>query len=214
VTTAPDDEQERWAEADEVLARWRADPPARRLARDRQDSRLFAAALVLVGLALLLALVLLAVDPPPDPGDEPPAWRAVTGVSVAAGGLLFVVIAAALRVPRRRVSLVRGSPLRELTSGQRRELLRQVRGRSPAMPSRIALARRSAEELLDRRGLLVTQAGLLVGFIGLWIADRSFVRTLLTLVLVSVFAGSVVQAARDGHLAHRFLAEHPVPDET
>jgi hypothetical protein len=208
--TTEDDEQ-RWARVEETLARWRREPVERRVARERRDQQLFLASLVFVGLVLALALVLLVVDPPPDPGGERPAWRAITGLSVSGAGLLSMLIAAALRVPRRGVPVGFGSLLRELTMRQRKELIEQVRGGVPVMPERIRLARLSAEELLGRRGALVFQAGLLVVFLGNWIADRSLVRTILTLLLFGVFAAAAVQAHRDEGRARRFLEEHPPP---
>lgn len=208
MTAEPDDEAD-WAEADQVLARWQPEPAERRLTRERQDQRLFVASLRLVGLVLALALVLLVVDPPPDPGGEPPASRAVTGLSVSGAGLLFIIVTAALRVPRRRVPLAWSSPFRELTMRQRKELLQQVRGRSPVVPERIRLARYSAEEMLGRRGALVIQTGLVVIFLGMWIADRSLVRTVLTLLFVAVFTAAAVQSHRDAVRARRFLDEHP-----
>lgn len=205
------DDEERWAAADELLARWQPEPDDRRRAREGRDARLFVAAMTFCGAAVALALVLLAVDPPADAGGEPPAWRAVTGLSVAGAGLVSVFVFAVLRVPRRRVPLAWGSPLSELSSRQRRELLRRVRGRTPVAPERIRLARHSAEDLLTRRGALTVQAGLLVSFVGFWITDRSAVRTLLTLLFIAVLVSAAVQAHRDAVRAHRFLVEHPEP---
>jgi protein-S-isoprenylcysteine O-methyltransferase Ste14 len=113
----PDGDEENWGDANALLTRWRPEPVERRHARDSRDGRLFVAALVFMGAVVLLALVLVAVDPPPDAGGEPPAWRAVTGLVIAGVGLL-VPVAAALRLPRRRPPMARGSPLRELSARQ------------------------------------------------------------------------------------------------
>ena len=80
------------------------------------------------------------------------------------------------------------------------------------VPERIRLARHSAEELLGLRGPLVIQTGVLVIFLGLWIADRSPIRTVLTLLFVAVFAAAAVQAYRDAGRPRRFLVQHPTPD--
>jgi protein-S-isoprenylcysteine O-methyltransferase Ste14 len=114
----PDGDEENWGDANALLTRWRPEPVERRHARDSRDDQLFVAALVFMGAVVLLALVPLAVDPPPDAGGEPPAWRAVTGLVIAGVGLLFVLVAAALRLPRRRPPMARGSPLRELSARQ------------------------------------------------------------------------------------------------
>jgi hypothetical protein len=209
--TAADDDEERWTEAEALLPRWKPEPADRRSARERQDGRLFVASLVLVGSALALALVLLAVDPPPDTGDGPPRWRAVTGFSVSGFGLLFLVVGAALRMPRRRAPLKWGRPLRVLTPRQRKELLQQVRGRARVAPERVPLARHSAEALLDQQGTVLVPAALLVTYLGLWIVDRSTVRTLLTLAFVVALAVAAVHTRRDLRRARRFLGEHPPP---
>ena len=208
--TTEDDEQ-RWARVEETLARWRREPVERRVARERRDQQLFLASLVFVGLVLALALVLLVVDPPPDPGGEPPGWRAITGISISVVGLIFLLVQAGLRVPRRWAPLAWGSPLRELTSGQRRDLLQQVRGRVEVVPGRVPLARHTAEELLGRRGVLVIQTGVLVMFLGFWLIDRSLIRTVPTLLFVVAFAAAAVQSHRDAVRARRFLDEHPDP---
>ena len=207
------EDEERWADAEELLARWRPEPVERGRARDRRDDQLFVAATVLVGAAVALALALLGVDPSPDPGGEPTAWRAVTGLVVACVGLLFLLASAALRVPRRRPPMAWGSPLRELTARQRRQLMRQVRGRSPVEPERVGLARQTAAELLARRGSAVIQTGFTVAFIGFWMGDRSLGRTLLTLLFLVAFTVVAVQAWRDGRSARRFLEQYPYPED-
>ena len=207
---ATDPDEDRWAEAQSILDRTPRESLARQRARDRYDRRIATAALVLAGAAVALALVLLAVDPPPDPRDEPPAWRVVTGLSLAGVGLLFMILAPLARPFGPRRGLIR--PLGVLDRRQRRELRDQVRGRAPVVGERLDLARCEAEFLLDQRATLVVQTGLMASFIGLWIADRSFPRTVLTVAMMTVIASAVVRSRRDERLARRSLAEHPVPD--
>ena len=205
-----DADEDRWAEAQYVLDHTPRESPARQRARERYDRRMVTAALLLAGVAVGLALVLLAVDPPPDPGDDPPAWRAVTGLSLAGAGLLFMILAPLARPFGSRRGLIR--PLGVLQRRQRKELQDQVRGRAPVVSERLDLARREAEFLLDQRATLVVQTGLLVSFVGMWIADRSLPRTLLTVAMIAVIAVAAVRFRRDERLARRFLAEHPLPD--
>lgn len=204
---ATDTDEGRWAEAQSLLDRTSTESAARLRARERYDRRIATAALVLAGVAVVLALVLLAVDPPPDPGDDPPAWRAVTGFSVAGLGLVFMIFAPLARPFGSRSGLVR--PLGVLERRQRKELQEQVRRRAPVLVERLDLARREAEVMLDQRATLVVQTGLMVSFVGMWIADRSLPRTLLTVAMIAVIAVAAVHFRRDERLARRFLAEHP-----
>lgn len=210
MTAHTDEDEERWAEAEALLARWRPEPVDRRLARERQNQRVLTAGFVLAGVALALALVLLAVDPPPH-ADDAPTWRVVTGLTVSVIGLVFLVVGAGFRVPARRAPLAWGRPLQALNRRQRRELLRQVRGRTPVVPERIPLARHVAETLLDQQSALHVQTSLLVSFIGLFIVGWSIVGTLYTVGMTAAVAAGAVQGHRDRRRLHRFLDAHPAP---
>jgi hypothetical protein len=85
----------------------------------------------------------------------------------------------------------------------------QVRRRAALEREQLPLARRTALVLVEQRSTLLVQTGLAVSFLGLWIADRSIARTVLTLALLAAVTISTVRIHRDVRLARRFLAEHP-----
>jgi hypothetical protein len=156
---------------------------------------------------------LFVLDPSPDRNsDDVPTWRAVAGFTLSGLGLLFMVVALVIQFRGLRRVRAWGSPLHVLTFRQRRELLRQVRGRGPDVPERIPLARHLAELLLTQRLALPVQAGMLVNFVGLWIVGGETYR----LVIVAVFAALLVVGGvlfhRENRRARRYLAEHPASD--
>jgi hypothetical protein len=85
----PPDDEARWAEAQALLDHAPAEPAHRQAARLRYDRRAVRFAGVVLGAAVGVALVLLAVDAPPEHGD-PPTWRVVTGISVSVLGLVLL----------------------------------------------------------------------------------------------------------------------------
>ena len=207
------DDEARWAEAQSLLDRRPTESAAQRLRRSRRNRWLLIAALVLVGLAAAVLLALFVLDDGTDRRrtEDVPTWQVVTGFAISGLGLLFMVVALVVQFRGLRRVRAWGSPLHVLTLRQRKELLRQVRGRGPDVPERVPLARHLAEVLLAQRLGLPVQAGLLVNFAGLWIVDRETVR----LVLVAVFAvllvvgGVLVQC--ESRRARRYLVEVPEP---
>jgi hypothetical protein len=103
------------------------------------------------------------------------------------------------------------SPMYVLNRRQKKELLAQMRGRSPVQAERVPLARHLAELLQAQQVSLVPSVGLLVNFVGLWIAAPSTTR----LVIVAVYAPVVLLAAvlfrRESRRMRLFLATHPEP---
>jgi hypothetical protein len=97
-----------------------------------------------------------------------------------------------------------------LTQRPRKDHLAQVRGRRPAAPERLSLARYLAEALLARRPILLLNLGLFTSFVGQWLT----LRTIFHLILLVAMAGGVVVTGvlfrRDARKARRFLDEHPV----
>jgi hypothetical protein len=103
------------------------------------------------------------------------------------------------------------SPMHVLARRQQKELLAQIRGRSPVQPERLGLTRHLAQLLQAQQLGLLSPAGLLVNFIGLWIATPSTWR----LVTIGIFAPLVLVGAvllrRQSRQVRRFLAAHPDP---
>ncbi len=203
--SGPSVDEEGWAHARARLDRTAPEPADRQAARERYDRRAAGVASAVAGSALVLALLSLVLDPPPDAGD-PPTWRLVTGIAVAVLGLCLFVLRWARPFGGRRWI---ARPLQELSGPQREHLDEQVRGRVPAVPELLPLARLQAQALLEQRTAVWSQLGLGAAFVGFWVVDRSIWRTVLTLAIVAGAATVAAIARRDERVARRFLDEHP-----
>jgi hypothetical protein len=215
--TPSTDDEARWAEAQSILDRAPTESAAERLRRARRNRWLLVAGLTLVSLGLGVLVALFLLDPSPDAGEGVPTWRLVVGFTISGLALLFMLVALVVQFRALRRTRAWGSPLHVLTRRQRKELLAAVRGRVPVVPERLPLARHLAELLLVQRLALLVQAGMMVNFVGLWIADPEPYR----LVVAAVFCISLLVAGlllqRENRRAKRFLDAHPAsvpPTET
>lgn len=209
---ATDTDGDRWGEAQSLLDRTPTEPAARRLRRAQRNRWLLILGLAVSGTALMIGVAFLLRDgPAPDPGGEVSTTRAVAGYSLSGLGVLLMVVGLFWQI--RAVRRARGysSPLHVLTRRQRKELLAQVRGRSPAQPEHVGLARHLAELVQAQQSILVPQAGGLVNFIGLWIAAPSTWNFVSLLVLFPVLLLTAVLLRRESRRAQRFLDAGPAP---
>jgi hypothetical protein len=142
---------------------------------------------------------------------EVPTWRAVVGFSISGLGLLLMVVALGVQFRTMRPLSAWRGPLNVLTREQRKELLRQVRGLAPIEPERIPLGRHLAELLLLQRYAVLPQVGLMVNFVGLWIADPSSWRLGFTGFFAVLLAACGFLFRREGARMRRFLDQHPAP---
>ncbi len=205
-----DDDEARWAEAQSILDRHPTESADKRLHRAKRLRWLLVLGLVLLGLVLALLFALLVFDPSPEydrPGVS--TWQAVTGLSISGLGIVLMLVALVFHFRRTRRARGWSSPMYLLTRRQRKELLKQVRGQAPAVPERVPLARHLAELLLLQRLALAVQAGMLVNFAGLWIADRATYRLVFVGILAVLLLVGAVLFRREDRRARRFLAEHP-----
>lgn len=213
--TASDDA--RWAQALSILE-GRPDLPAEQsLQRVRRNRLLMISAFIVltVVVALVVGALFLDVDGPGSRRDEDvPTSLRVVGLSVSGLGLVVMLVGGVLLVRRLRGARGWRSPLTLLTFRQRRELVAQLRGRAPLVPERAPLVGHLADVLLAQRVALLPQAGLLLNFTGLWIADRSTWRLVGIVVLVAVLVVVAVFGRRDLDRSRRFLREHPPVKET
>ena len=202
------DDAANWARAQARLDRVLSEPPNRQAARRRYDRRAVRFVVATVCVAVTVALLAVAVDPPPDSPDDPPAWRLVAGIVL----LVLAVAVLGVRLARPYGSRPRlAVPLASLSKSERAELLRTVRGRTPAAQDRLALARLQAENMLERRLALAPQAGLAVAYLGGWTVVRSAYVTVMAAAFTLLICVSGVLALRDGAAARRFLEQHPYP---
>ena len=213
MSTASQDDEARWAQAQSLLDRVPDESAEQRMRHVRRLRWLLVVALLVVTTALALAIAFVVIDRYALGTDEDvPTNRAVVGIVVGAVGV--VIAAVGLVVQIRAMRRVRGwrSPLYVLTRRQRKQLLAQMRGRAFVRDERVALVRHLAELLLTQRLALVAQSGLLLMFIGQWIMQPTTWR----LVIVGIFGTAVLVASmlfqREAQRARAFLDEHPAPD--
>jgi hypothetical protein len=198
----------RWAQARSLLDRVPTQPAGERLRRWRRRRVLVLVALLVVGGAFGAVLAVLLGDPDPTRDTAVPVWRAVTGYTSAAGGLVLQLTGVVLLWRGARRLRLWSSPLSVLTSPQRRQLLAVVRGRRPVEPERLPLARLLAEQLVHQRAQLVASTGLGILFTGSWIAEQTTTRLVVVLVWLVVALVTGPLLARDARRARRFLDRH------
>jgi sterol desaturase/sphingolipid hydroxylase (fatty acid hydroxylase superfamily) len=209
--TATASDEERWAQAQSILDRAPTASASQRLRRARRNRWLLVIGLVVVGIALAVAVAFLLGDEAMSDAAEVSTARTVAGFTLSGLGLLLMVVGLFWQIRAVRRARGFGSPLHVLTRRQQKELLEQVRGRSPVQPVRVPLARHLAELLQVQQLSLVPLAGLLVNFVGLWIAMPATWR----LVTMGIFAPLILLAAvllrRQSRQVRRFLAAYPAP---
>ena len=204
------DDEARWAEALSLVEHQPTEAAEGRLRRTRRNRLLAIAAFTVLCLAVALVVGLLVLDRGLDePDQDLPTWRAVVGLSVSGLGLVVMVVGIVLLL--RTVRGHRGwrSALNVLTFRQRRELVAQLRGRTPLVPERLPLVRATADQLMASQLSLLLQAGLLLSLLGQWIADPSTWRVVLLAAFGTVLLLAAVFVQRDVQHARRFLDRHP-----
>lgn len=203
------DDEARWADAESLLDDAPTESAQLRLRRRERYEMLIVIGAVVLGLAVFIGLGVVFHG---SFGEQPahvPVWQEVTGLVLMGIGLV-VLIAALVVTTRssRRVPAWR-SPLMVLTRAQRKDLLDQVRGRTPLDPRRIRLARLLALRQVVQGKALLTSLGLGIGFLGQWVLEPTGYRAALAVFLLLLLA--VFGPLRTGRsrVARRFLAEHP-----
>jgi hypothetical protein len=202
-------DEERWAEARELLTGSPSPEAETRMRRRRRLLWISLGGLVVLAAAAGLVAGLLAPHHRSSSSSGGSTALALVlyglGLGLEVTGLVVLVRSGGLRT-----NLT--SPTSVLSRHQRRSLLRQVNGRQPADPASLPLARDLARRLsaqfralpLVFSGLAFTGAGRLAGHpTAVQIGIES-----VSIVLLTAAAGFGVRQSRQ---AHRFLAEHPAP---
>lgn len=205
-------DEDRWGEALSILERSPTPSAARRIRRSRTTRWLIVAGSMLVGAAAGL-LVFLLVDRHGTTTPHTPLWQEIVGLCICVAGLALDVAGLVLLWRTRRGRSWRRTPTLVLTTRQRRQLLAQVRGRRPADPDRLPLARDLAARLsATYRGLVVLWIGLPVIWIGNAITTPDTWRLVYAAVIVVLMGLAAGFGARDARRAREFLARYPDPD--
>lgn len=210
-----DTDEDRWAEAQSLLDRTPTESAARRLRRAQRNRWFLVVGVAVSGTALMVGVVFLLRDGlAPGPGGEVSTARAVAGYSLSGLGVLLAVVGLFWQIRATRRARAFSSPLHVLTRRQRKDLLAQVRGRSAVQSERVALARHLAEMVEVQQWILVPQAGILVNFVGLWVAAPSTWNFAIAVVFAPMLVLAAVLIRRESRRMQRFLAAHPVPQDS
>lgn len=202
-------DDERWAAATSVLEQAPTATAQQRLRRHRVLTWAFVISVLLVAAAVALLVVVLLDHG--GPGAGPARWREVTGLVLSGVGLVVLVVGAVIGW---RAGVWRGAwsqPAAVLSRAQRRALVAQVRGRVPADPVRLPLARSVAERLVLQRHLLLFWVGLMLQQVGRALSSTGVVDLSLVAVAVVAYLVGVVLMTRDARRADQFLRQHPEP---
>ena len=209
------EDDERWAQAQSVLDQQPTHAASARLRRRRQWALSAGIGATLVSVAVgVLIYALLSGDDGGSERADPPGWQQVAGLVVLGIGMVIEVWGL---VVMWRAGLWRRDrwavPAAVLTRGQRKSLLDQVRGRVPADPARLPLARDTARRMLRQRGLVGLFVGILLIQVGGAISSPAPWRTLMAGAFVVLYGVLFWTMERSGRRAQRFLAAHPDPAE-
>lgn len=142
-------------------------------------------------------------------GPEVALWREILGFSLQALGLALAGVGL-VRSKQARRSLAAGTPLIFLNRGERKQLLREVRGGLDTVPSQLPLARDLAVRLTLKSSPLIASAFVLL-FIGQVLIEYQSWYSFYAAVCVLLFVWTALSQRRDLARARRFLAEHPSP---
>lgn len=138
-------------------------------------------------------------------GDASPGWlhRTVFGAAV-----LLVVVGIVLATRARQWGNAWKAPTMALTRRQRREALRQVRGKAPVVPEHLPVVLDLARRLAATEGAVFIFAGNAVLQLSL-VGDRPWPLALVSAAAALAFLVVVGQLLVERRRAQRFLDRHP-----
>jgi hypothetical protein len=204
-----DGDDERWAQAESILADRPTDDARRRQQRRRTLLWVLVVAITVLALGLGALLVVLFGNSGALDSTEPPTWQTVLGLVVTTTGLAVDVAGLVILVRSGRWGQAWRAPTAVLSRRQQRYLLAQIRGRRPVDPARLALARDLAERLADQRGSAVLVVGILLINLGNALLDPSVFRFWLMAVLVVAYVSVLPVTVGQIRRMRRFLAANP-----
>jgi hypothetical protein len=201
----------RWREAQSVLDGVPDDGAQQRLNHQRR-TRTWNAVGALLGL-LLVTIVYFAFfghrSGASTQPTSPPLWWEVFGLSLTVVGIA-IEIPFLIRTFRTR-RYTRSAPTQVLARQERKQLLKEVRGQQPAVPTHLPLARDLARRLTIQSHLRFLMLGGVFIAVGSAISSGRAFNTSIAVVVTVIFAISTILLTRDNKMARRFLSEHPGP---
>ncbi len=211
--------ERRWVQALAILDGG-GDPRAQRRSRNRRLVVLLAALVLLTAATAAVGFLLsMHADGPAARHHDPRAVSQVRQVGALAAIVVGLVVemVGLMRLVRskHRLPLWR-LPTLALTSGQRRQLMRQIRGRAPVQPDRLRLLRDLAGRMQGQYQGPFGPYGLLFGGLSLLLAGQAVASTKvwmlwLSVPLMGVYPLTMIVMRRDARRAAGFLTQYPEP---
>jgi hypothetical protein len=204
-------DEERWAQAEELLRGAPGRVTAHRVRRRRLVLWLAIAAVTATGTGIATGVLWGGGGDVPRP--DPALWQQEVAQLCCTAVGVGLVIAALVRMRRRRQwGSAWRAPAMALSREQRRSLLRQVRGREPADPARLALTRDHARRLTAATdGFPLIMAAIVLFYAGEFVARPSAGRAAWYGSILLLWPIAWLIGIRQRRQAQRFLAAHPAP---
>ena len=140
---------------------------------------------------------------------DPTGWHVGVGLGLSAVGLVTVLTGVVLLWRSTGWQPIWRTPMVVLTRRQRRQLSKEVRGRSAAHPRHGRIAQYLARRIVDQRGLVPLLVGAMIMFLGLLLATPSLWRLIYTLVILLTETAAAVSVIRVRRQARNFLEQEP-----
>jgi len=211
--------EQRWVQALAILDGG-GDPRAQRRSRNRRLVVLLAGLVLLTAATAAVGFLLsMHADGPAarhhDPRDVS-QLRKVGALGVIVVGLVVEMVGLVQLLRFKHRMPVWRLPTLALTSGQRRQLIRQVRGRAPVQPDRLRLLRDLARRMQGQYQGPFGPYGLLIGSLSLLLAGEAVASTRmwmlwLSVPLVCLYPFAMTLMRRDARRAAGFLTQYPEP---
>lgn len=150
-------------------------------------------------------------------GSSVAHWRTVAGPALLIAGVLLEVVVFVARFRSGQFRAGWRSPSLVLSRGQRRQILKQIRGRIDVDESMLPVSRHLAELLRRQRSLIALLAAVAMITFGQALPHNVPFRWWLAIAVVVLLAVSSVQMFRDSSRAERFLQQtkqHSTSDQT
>ena len=208
-------DEDDWARARAVLDRLPPEAADKQRRRLRLQRRLVVLSLLVAGFSVVTLLLLAVVDQASLRAEgDPPSWRVAAGLAMQVVGLVGMI--SVLVVHAGAVRHTRGwrRPLHWLTRQEHKGLLRQARGEDPLVPEDLALVRHAALLQLVQPAPLASPGGLLLIFVGQYVAAPDTVRLVLGLGMAACVVAAVLHVRKDTRRLQRFLEEHPAAHDS
>ena len=182
----------------------------------RRKTRIIRRRILVTGGALLLGLLLSVLlfhgSSARRPSHEAGVahWRTVAGPAAMIVGFVLEGVVLVVRFRSGQIKYEWRSPSLVLSRGQRRQLLRQIRGRAAVDPGMLPVSRRLAETLANQGWVIGLLIALPLIFLGRALHHDDPFRWWLAVVLTTTYAVLSVPIVRDSLRGKAFLASYPL----